>query len=155
MSSKARYCWDTCVFIAWLKGEPDKPLADIRAVASKIDADDGILIVPVTIFTEMQRSKFSTSQWDQFEQALDRSSVIVANTTAAIAQQASLLRDKAEAEGRKIKTADATVIATAIAYGADALHTFDSLLLELHRSEIVDGLAITHPIPRSGQRGLL
>ncbi len=155
MSNEARYCWDTCVFIAWLKEETDKPLADIQAVLSEIDDGDGILIVPVTIYTEMQRSKFQKNKWRQFEKSLTRSNVIVADITATIAQRASQVRDKAESEGRKIKTGDATIIATAIIYNANALHTFDPPLLNLHKSDTVGGLSITHPLPRSGQHGLL
>jgi predicted nucleic acid-binding protein len=155
MSNNPTYCWDTSVFIAWLKEEPDKPLADIEAVVSELDAKKAVLVVPVTVFTEMQPSKFTTEQWDRFQKTVRRSNVVVANTTPAIAQKGSPLRDRAEAEGRKIKTGDATIIATAIAYRVDALHTFDPRLINLNGSRIVEGLRITQPLPLSGQKGLL
>lgn len=155
MSNNLTYCWDTSVFIAWLKEEPDKPLADIEAVVSELDSKKAVLVVPVTVFTEMQPSKFTAEQWGRFQKTVQRSNVVVANTTPAIAQKGSLLRDRAEAEGRKVKTGDATIIATAIAYQVDALHTFDPRLINLNGSRIVEGLRITQPLPLSGQKGLL
>ena len=155
MSSKPTYCWDTCVFIAWLKEETDKSLADIEAVVSEIDSGAAVLVVSVTVFTEMQRSKFTDQQWDRFQKVLRRSNVVVADTTPMIAQRGSQLRDRAEAEGRRVKTGDATIIATATAYDVYALHTFDPKLLNLNGSPVVEGLWITRPLPSSGQKGLL
>ena len=155
MSSKPTYCWDTSVFVAWLKEEPDKPLADIEAVAAEIDARDAVLVVPVTVFTEMQPSKFTTEQWERFQNTVRRSNVVVANTTPAIAQKGSQLRDRAEAEGRKIKTGDATIIATAITYRVNVLHTFEPRHINLSGSAVVEGLRITRPLPLSGQKGLI
>ena len=155
MSSKPTYCWDTSVFVAWLKEEPDKPLADIAAVAAEIDANEAVLVVPVTVLTEMQPRKFTAEEWDSFQKTLRRSNVVVADTTPAIAERGSRLRDRAEAEGRKIKTGDATIIATAIVYGVAMLHTFEPKHINLSGSEVVEGLRITQPLPLSGQKGLL
>jgi predicted nucleic acid-binding protein len=152
--SKPVYCWDTCVFIAWLKQEENKPLADIELVVNEIDSGHAVLVVSVTVFTEIQRSKFTNEQWERFQGFLTRSNVVVANTTPDIAQKGSEIRDRAEADERRIKTGDATIVATAIAYGVDALHTFDPGLLRLSRSAVVEGLPITEPITREGQKGL-
>jgi predicted nucleic acid-binding protein len=155
MSSKPTYCWDTSVFIAWLKEEPNKPLADIEAVVSEIDGNKAVLVVPVTIFTEMQESKFTKDEWDRFQKTVRRSSVVVADTTPAIARRGSQLRDRVEATGRKLRAADATIIATAIVYRVSALHTFEPKHIALSGTAEVEGLQITQPLPLSGQRGLL
>ncbi len=47
--SKINYCWDTCVLIAWIREEDDKPLADISAVVEQIDDGRANLILPVTL----------------------------------------------------------------------------------------------------------
>jgi len=81
--------------------------------------------------------------------------VVVADATKRIAEVASEVRDKAEREGRKIKTGDATIIATAIVYNVHALHTFEPKHHALSGGEVVSGLKITSPLSESGQRGLL
>ena len=68
-----------------------------------------------------------------------------------MSKQASEIRDAAQKEGRKIETPDAQILATAILYKADVLHTLDERLLHLNGSPIVDGLKITKPGPLSGQ----
>jgi predicted nucleic acid-binding protein len=155
MSKLVKYCWDTSVFIAWIAEEEDKPLADIGTVADEISSGKAVLIVPVTIYSEILETRHTEEQLRRFEQFLKRSEVIVADTTVPIAQKASAIRSKGEAEGRKIKTPDATVLATAILYKADVLHSFDPHLLNLNGSSIVDGLRITKPISLSGQHGLV
>lgn len=66
--------------------------------------------------------------------------MIAADTTVPIAQKASRIRSRGEEEGRKIKTPDATIMATAILYEADVLHSLDPRLLNLSGKSIVDGL---------------
>lgn len=50
MSKPIKYCWDTCVFIAWMAQEQDKPLADIEVVVEEINSGKAVLIVPVTVY---------------------------------------------------------------------------------------------------------
>jgi predicted nucleic acid-binding protein len=155
MSKPIRYSWDTSVFIAWMAEEQDKPLADIQVVVEEINTGKAVLIVPVTVYTEILRTKYTQEQLDKFDGFLKRSNVIKVDTTFPIAQKASRIRAMAEAENRRIKTPDATIIATAILYKAEVLHSFDPHQLNLDQSNIVDGLRISPPISVGGQHGLL
>jgi predicted nucleic acid-binding protein len=93
----------------------------------------------------------------KFNNFLKRSNMHLIATTLPIAQKARQVRDRGLDEGRKIKTPDATIIATAIIQGCDCLHSLDDKgngPLKLNGSKIVDGLRITKPIPFSGQDGI-
>lgn len=121
------YCWDTTVFLAWINDEAGAPLADIDLVARQIDAGDAVLVVPVTITSEILDSKLSGEQRAKLSAFLKRRSVINADTTLVIARKAREIRDAGLAMKpiRKIKTPDATIIATAVVYKCDSLHTLD------------------------------
>jgi predicted nucleic acid-binding protein len=154
MSSKTNYAWDTSVIIAWLCDDPTAPLADIGLVVDEIDAGAANLIFSVTTFAEILESKYTAEQIDKLNRFLLRSNVIKVETTFPIAHKASQIRNAGLAEGRKIKTPDATVLATAILYKANVLHSLDAHHLNLDGNPIVDGLSISLPVPLSGQRGL-
>ncbi len=149
------YCWDTSVFLAWLKAEISAPLADIELVVGEIESRAASLIVSVTTCTEILETKHTPDQWNAFNLFLKRSNVILANTTLPIAQLASSIRSRGAAENRNIKTPDAQILATAILYKADALHSLDLHHISLNGSAVVDGLRITPPLPLGGQHGLL
>jgi predicted nucleic acid-binding protein len=154
MSSKTNYAWDTSVIIAWLCEEPSAPLGDMGLVVDEIDGDRANLIFSVTTFAEILESKHTPEQIDKLNRFLRRSNVIRVDITFPIAQKASQIRNAGLQEGRKIKTPDATVLATAILHKADVLHSLDPHHLNLDGSPIVDGLRITLPRPLSGQRAL-
>ncbi|MBI1901816.1 MAG: PIN domain-containing protein [Planctomycetia bacterium] len=153
-AKRAKYCWDTSVFLAWIKGEEGAPLDDIALVAEDIDAARADLIVPVNIYTEFLEAKHTKKQIKQFELFLKRSNVQVVNTTVPIAQKAGSIRSKLHKLGGKLKTPDAQVIATAIIYGVDAVHTLDQDMLKLNGFAEVDGMRITKPMLLTGQKGL-
>src|SRR4029079_15139196 len=108
------YCWDTTVFLAWLNEESGAPLLDIDSVAQEIDKGKAILIVPVTIISDILDSKLSGEQRARLNAFLKRSNVVNATTTLPIAIKARELRDAGRAmkPPKKIKTPDATVVAT-------------------------------------------
>lgn len=151
MSSKTNYAWDTSVLLAWLGEEQTAPLADMALVIDEIDGDKANLILSVTTFSEILESKYTAEQLDKLKRFLLRSNVIKVDTTFHIAQKASQIRNAGLAEGRKIKTPDATILATAILFKADVLHSLDPHHLNLNGSPIVDGLRITLPQLLSGQ----
>ncbi|MBC8350381.1 MAG: PIN domain-containing protein [Planctomycetes bacterium] len=153
------YCWDTTVFLAWLKEEPNAPLADIDLVAREIDDNKAVLVVPVTITSEILDSRLSGEQRAKLSAFLKRSNIINANTTLDIAKKASEIRDAGLAmkPAKKIKTPDATIVATAIIYQCDALHSLDdkgSGPLRMKGMAVIGSLKICKPITASGQRGL-
>ena len=151
------YGWDTSVFVAWLNEEQSAPLGDIALVANEIDKDDAVLVVSVTVVSEVLECKMTDEQRTRFNKFFQRSNVILADVTLPIAQKAREIRDRGNAEGRKIKTPDAQIIATAIVFRCHVLHSLDNRgngALRLDGSTIVDGLKITPPRPLSGQRGI-
>ncbi|HVC98954.1 MAG TPA: PIN domain-containing protein [Pirellulales bacterium] len=156
---KPVYCWDTSVFLAWINEEQDAPLSDIIQVAEEIDRNEAIMVVPVTVPTEIFTSTMTAEQKHKFSRFLKRSNVINATITFAIATKAREIREAGHAMKpvRKIKTPDAQIIATAIIYQCDALHSLDdrgSGPLKLNGMAAVDHLRIEKPIKFSGQKGL-
>ena len=158
MTDKIKYCWDTSVFVGWLKREETAPLADIDAILGDIHANKAVLIVSVVTYTEILRVKHTPKQLRTFDDFLKRSNVLRADNTFPIAQKAEQIRSRAmegpKSQQRVIKTVDATILATGIIHQADVLHSLEPKHHNLSRSKIVDGLLITAPQELSGQRAL-
>jgi predicted nucleic acid-binding protein len=150
--SKTNYGWDTSVVIAWLCEEASAPLDDMQLVVEEIDSGSANLIFSVVTFSEILRSKYTEKQLKQLDGLLLRSNVVKVETSFAIALKAAQIREAGlrEKKKRKIKTPDATVLATAILYKADVLHSLDPHMLNLNGSAIVDGLSIVKPRPITG-----
>jgi predicted nucleic acid-binding protein len=148
--SKTNYVWDSTVLIAWLLEEAGAPLVEMGEVVREIDSGSSNLILSVTTFSEILESKFTVAQLDQLEKFLLRTNVVRVDTTFRIAKKAATIRDAGLPEKRKIRTPDATIMAVAVMYKVDALHTLDRQMLALNGSPIVDGLRITSPHPFSG-----
>jgi len=154
--SLPKYCWDSNVYLAWLAQEPDKPLDCIELIINEIESQSAVLIFPVTILPEVIEVKPNPAALDEFRRFLQRSSVRVMNITLEIAEKAGRIRQKLKTENQKsLKLPDALIIATAILSKADALHTFDTGLLTLNGTAVVDNLRITKPASLSGQDSLL
>ena len=79
------------------------------------------------------------------------------NSTSTTDQKASEIRNNGMSEKppRSIKTPDALVLATAIIYKVDALHTLEDKMKKLNGSSTVDGLRICAPCGAGGQKGLI
>jgi predicted nucleic acid-binding protein len=159
MSNKrTTYCWDANVFVGWLGEESTAPLADIQLVLDEIDSGKAVLLVPVTAYSEILEAKNTPEAMELFRKFLERSNVVVADTTKAIAEKAGEIRSRGlQAKvKRNIRTPDATFMATAIIYRADAFHTLEKTQLpQLSGTDIVDKLKICAPGPLSGHRSLL
>ena len=154
--NKPKYCWDTTTALAWLGEEESAPLADIALVVQEIDANEAILIMPATVYSEILEAEFTPEQLATFEAFLKRSNVHSVDLTPEIARRAAAIRQRGREEKpkRKLKTPDAQILATAIAYGADALHSLDRDLLQLNGHGTAERMTILKPIPMSRQRGL-
>ena len=153
-SRRATYCWDTSVFVAWIKNEEGAPLADIGLVTDELDKNQSNLLVPMPIVTEILEARHSPDQIAKFNAYLQRSNVILADTTYPIARKASDLRSAFLAQNRKLKTPDAQVIATAIVYRANALHSLDPDILNVAGDPAIEGLRISRPMTIHGQRSV-
>jgi predicted nucleic acid-binding protein len=154
-SSKTSYAWDTTVAIAWVCEEAGAPLADIGLVVAEIDNNRANLILSVTTFSELLESKFTPAQFALLMGFVKRSNVVSVNLTIPVAMKAAKIRDAGQRDGRKIKTPDAQIIATAVSHRADVLHTLDDKILALDGSPIVDGLCISRPKLITGQASLM
>lgn len=152
--SMINYAWDSGVFIAWLCEEATAPLGDIDLVVREIDGARASLILSVMTYSEILESKYNNDQLNKLDMFLRRSNVIKVDTTIPIARKAAQIRDVGLREKRKIRTPDATIIATAILHKAHVLHTLDEGILSLNGTKIVDGLPITVPCLKSGDRSL-
>ena len=155
-TNRPKYCWDTSVFLAWISAEKGSPLDDIALVVDEIDTNKADLIVSAIVYSEVLDAKHSKKTVDQFQRFLKRSNVLSVDLTIGIAKKASEIRSRAlvSKEKRRLRTPDASVIATAIVYGADVLHSLDPHILNLNGSAVVDGLKIHSPCLVSGQKAL-
>lgn len=154
--SRARpiYGWDTCVFVAHFNGELDKPLDDIRAVLSEVESDKADMVISITTRIELLdivRNKKIAKEFDGF---VKRPNVLMVNVDPRVADEALLIRVRANDAGRNIKVPDAQIVGTALLHRVDVLHTFDPQLLKLSQHEIVGMVAIRVPAALSGQKTL-
>ncbi|MBX3436658.1 MAG: PIN domain-containing protein [Planctomycetaceae bacterium] len=151
------YCWDTTVFQAWFAEEADKPLGDIALVIREIESKPprASLLLSVTTYEEILDIDGNEEPTRKFRAYLSHSNVEMANVDPRIADEAARLRSECKRSGRKCpKVPDAQIVATAIVYQADVLHTFDEGMLTYDREAIVGGLRICKPLPLSGHRAL-
>lgn len=148
----SRAAWDSCVFLAWLKAEQDKPLAEIEELMHDIEQQRLTLIVSAVVCAEILDCTGHTPVRNSFREFMKGENVVAANIDFRMAELAATMRERArDAYARKVITAgikapDALIVATALIYRVDVLHTFDPVLLSLDRSPIVDSLHITQPI---------
>jgi predicted nucleic acid-binding protein len=154
--TKPRYCWDTSIFLAWFKNEPISETPGMRAVIDEITSKRAILVVPVTVYTEILEHHNSPDVMKAFRDFLKRSNIQVVNITMGLAEKAESIRTKGERErkARKIKTPDALYLACAIKAEVDMLHSADKDMLQLNGHATVDGLKICHPRTVSGDQSL-
>lgn len=149
-----KYCWDSCVFIAILSGEERTP-EEKAALLEVVDAADRGAVIIVTsamaraeVLEDVQQPRVR----ELFDALFRRPNFLMMDVSAAIAERAGEIRQRARASGRRIESADAAFIATALAHRVDAFHTLDDRLLNLDGSVHVDGLHICKP---SGEQTIL
>lgn len=148
------YSWDTCVFLAHFKQEQDKNLDDIAAVLDEILTGKADLVLSITIRMEILDVVESPQLRSDLTEFLKRSNIMVVNVDPPVADQVISIRYAAHNgdPSRNVKTPDAQIIATAMLYGADVLHSYDEKVLNLSGSDIVGGLKIVKPCLINGQR---
>ena len=81
----------------------------------------------------------------KLEELMKRPEYFMVTPGAPIQRKVRDIRTAAREIGRTPKTPDATFIATALLYKAEALHTFDGPVLGLSGLTCVDGLTICKP----------
>ena len=143
-----RYCWDTGFLLAWLMNEPHAPLFEMALIVDRVDAGDAVLVLPVTVVSEVLMTRHPPRFATQFERFLLQPHVDVVNTTLPIARRAARIREigLAERPRRKLRTPDAQILATATLKRCHVLHTLDARhLLKLDGKPQADGVPIERP----------
>ena len=134
--SGTRRCvyWDTCVFLAWIKGESREDPQDEAGILQCVDEakTGGVLILTsdITRIEALDCCFESEEQRQTFADFLKRPEVECRPVDNRVAALAHDIRDYyqmrvAENGGRRLRTPDAIHLATAIHYDASEMHTFD------------------------------
>jgi predicted nucleic acid-binding protein len=150
------YCWDSSVCVEWCSESSDYA-NDIELVVNEIESGKAGLILPVSVIGEVLDWNDSGANFQRFEDLQKHPHVDIVNIDVRIAKKAATLRTALKKAGKSSpKIGDAMVIATAIVYRVDVLHTKDSQnsFMGLSETEFVSGLRITAPRPLSGQKAL-
>jgi len=147
--------WDSCVFLAWLKEEKDKPLDDIREFIKDFEAGKKALQISVLSYAEVldivkPNEPLAATAGTRFRQWVKRPSVEVLDVDPRIADKAGELKEKtialrATVPKAVLKIPDALIAATAMIYEADILHTFDPDMLNVAPHGIFGTLSVTMP----------
>lgn len=149
-----KYCWDSCVFIAILTGEqrPRNELEALRDVMDLFDRGEAVVVTSALLEAEVLDAVGDDGVRDRLNGLLRRSNFVVQDVTRTLSQRAAEIRQSLRAQGIRLKTPDATFIATALVHGCTALQTYDGGLLSLTGREEVGRLRIT--IPQAEQTSL-
>ena len=126
------YYWDSCVFIAWLKGEDPHRTKDeiegLREVVSKVEKGTANLITSTITNVEVLEFNVPVGTRQDFEKLLQRRQMMTISVDIRISNLASQLRNyykDSKEHTKTLCTPDAIHLATAILYKASEFHTFD------------------------------
>lgn len=136
------FCWDSVTFIAVLNGGTHRSqdeVSGLREVVDMVERKQARIVTSEMILAEVLENA------ERLERLMKRPEYFMVSAAGPILRRVRELRDAARASGRSLKTPDATYVATALAYKAEALHTFDGGLLGLSGLPCVDGLCISKP----------
>jgi predicted nucleic acid-binding protein len=122
-TGKVRCCWDSCVFINLLTGtgRTDEDMANLRKVERLVDDGEVTIFTPAITIIEVLQCQMTDGQ----EALLQRSNVYPVSVTMRISEKAREIRNYYRQKNIEIAVPDAIQMATAIQYGATALHTYD------------------------------
>src|SRR6266496_4414456 len=159
-TGRRRIYWDTTVWLAWLNDErkwPASVVAGIQEAVYEVEMNEAILFTSAVTRGEIYFGTLTPDQKAMYAKLMRRTNVQEINADPRIMDRVSAIREYHDARGRKIKTPDATHLATAVLYRADEFLTMDGLQAEgsKHRKLLalngdVGGydLKIVHPYPR-------
>jgi predicted nucleic acid-binding protein len=144
-------CWDSCIFIAWLKGEQDKPLDLLANLLQSVKQEKTNLLVSAVSFAEVLDKAGESNAGTQFQGFVKQPSVIVANVDIRVGLLAKTIRETAisavarQEIPKSVSIPDALIAATAVIYRAEELHTFDPVLISIDGWPVLRGLKIGRP----------
>lgn len=105
-----KYCWDSCVFLAWIKDEATPPrqpgdMEGVTGILQEIERGDAILIASSIIHTEVLVSDLNDDQRNALTLALRRPSTFIQNADLKVCQLAGEIRDYYLKEKQKNRSA--------------------------------------------------
>jgi predicted nucleic acid-binding protein len=156
--------WDTTCWLAWLNGEgtdvwPAAVVQGIEDVVEEVNNGAALLFTSAIFKTEIYVGRLTEARRDDYQRIMRRRNVREMDGTPKVTELASIIREHHDKEGRKVHTADAIHLATAIIYQADEFHTMDGLqqggskrrkLLSLSGNVAGYPLKIVNPYPLHG-----
>ena len=124
-----------------------KKSTGLRDTADAVDRGEAVLVTSTLIHAEVLDAVSDETVRKRLSQFLQRSNVVQQPVTDRIAREAGNIRHKTRlrANTKCPKTPDAIFIASAVAHGCEALHTYDTGLLSLSKRPEVKSLNITIP----------
>ena len=128
------YYWDSCIFLAWLRDEtqrPDVELSAIKAIVRKIQNREVQIMTSAIMYAEVTGHKLPVGVDEQFFELMRRSNMQVVSADIRVAKMARDLRDyysmkPDDFNNKTLSTPDAIHLATAILYKATEFHTLDA-----------------------------
>src|SRR5689334_25204883 len=97
MSGRYKYYWDTCVFLAWLKGNekwPPELLQGIQDVADAVASNDVMLFTSTITRCEVFLSTLTQEQKEKFAGVLRRRNIREIAPDLRITDRAASIREK-------------------------------------------------------------
>ena len=122
------FYWDTCVFLAWLKDEPNDAtvLAGMEETVKLVDNYRAVLMTSVVTRTEILESTLDATMLSNFHRIFSRRNVYMAVLDHKIADISHEIRNYyREKEGKNLSSTDCHHLATAIHYEAMEMNTMD------------------------------
>lgn len=125
-------CWDTSVFLAWIKNEerPNNEMAGVNDVALKIHSDHIILLTSAITEGEILESTLDELGKQRYKDLFKRKNCQMVNIDPKIMELTHKIRDHYQQQKSidglpTLTTPDAIHLATAIHHEANEFHTFD------------------------------
>lgn len=145
MPRKAKYYWDTSVFLAWIKNEvkPEGEMDGLAEIVEEIDTGRAILVTSVLTVTEIFEGNLDNEQQERLNATLKRPTTVPVNVDLRVSRKAQRLRE--HYKEHRLKTPDATHLASALLMKVDALHTFDPHLLRYDGNVMGENLRVCKP----------
>ena len=113
--------WDACIFLAWLKDEPNDPgvVEGIEEIVRQVHNNQVILITSVMTQTEILESRLPKEAQTKFENVFKRRNVVWINHDTRVGKLSHEIRDYYDQRSTKLSSADCVHLAISFAKEAE------------------------------------